>query len=190
VQFCNFLTSGDKSKGAYQFTGDNTNPGDFLSINRTAAIAIYGTIYVLPTENEWYKAAYYKPDGSGYSLYANGQNTVPAAGNGWNYGSINPPWDVGTGTQEQNGTFDIMGNVIEWNETAMYDGSCCVLRGGSYWARNLGSGDLASYTREGNPPDGEGNLMGFRIASIVPEPCSAVLFALGGLALLRRKRFV
>ena len=34
AQFCNYLTSGDKSKGAYLFSGNNTNPGDFLGINR------------------------------------------------------------------------------------------------------------------------------------------------------------
>lgn len=115
LQFCNYLTSGDKSQGVYQFSGNNTDPGDFLGINRTAAQASYGTIYVLPTEDEWHKAAYYKPDGSAYSLYANGLNTIPAADDGWNYsgGLYNAPWDVGTGTQEQNGTFDMMGNVWE-----------------------------------------------------------------------------
>ena len=99
LQFCNYLTSGDKSRGVYQFSGNNANPGSFLGINRTAAQATYGTVYVLPTENEWYKAAYYKPDGSGYSLYANGTNTAPIAGLNSNYnGAIGTPWNVGTGT--------------------------------------------------------------------------------------------
>ena len=115
AQFCNYLTSGDKGQGAYQFSGNNTNPGDFLGVNRVAATATYGTIYVLPTKDEWYKATHYKPDSSGYSLYANGQITIPTADNGWNYqgGSYLPPWNVGTGTQERNGTFDMMGNVHE-----------------------------------------------------------------------------
>ena len=63
AQFCNYLTSGDKSKGAYQFSGNNANPGYFLGIDRVAAQTTYGTIYVIPTENEWYKAAYHKNDG-------------------------------------------------------------------------------------------------------------------------------
>jgi len=44
---------------------------------------INGTIYVIPTEDEWYKAAYYA--GSGYSLYAFGTDTAPIAGTDTNY---------------------------------------------------------------------------------------------------------
>ena len=107
AQFCNYLTSGDKSLGAYLFSGNNTNPGDFISIDRDSAVSVYGITYVIPTEDEWYKAAYYT--GSGYSTYANGLDTIPAADNGWNYtgGSYISPWDVGTGTIEQNGTFEV-----------------------------------------------------------------------------------
>ncbi|MBC8217612.1 MAG: SUMF1/EgtB/PvdO family nonheme iron enzyme [Planctomycetes bacterium] len=53
AQFCNYLTSGDKSRGAYRFSGDNSNPGDFVGIDRATAQAIYGTVYCLPTEDEW-----------------------------------------------------------------------------------------------------------------------------------------
>ncbi|MGD0785513.1 MAG: SUMF1/EgtB/PvdO family nonheme iron enzyme [Sedimentisphaerales bacterium] len=185
LQFCNYLTSGDKSKGVYQFSGDNTNPGYFQSIDRDTAKAAYGTIYFLPTEDEWYKAAYYKPDASGYSLYANGQNTVPAADNGWNFdgGSYSTPWDIGTGTQEQNGTFDMMGNVWEWNETlysSLY--SYCVVRGGSY--DNSSSYSASSLRANGNP-ESEGAYLGFRVAT-VPEPATILLLTLGGL-LLRKK---
>lgn len=31
VQFCNYLTSGDKSSGVYQFSGNDANPGELLS---------------------------------------------------------------------------------------------------------------------------------------------------------------
>jgi formylglycine-generating enzyme required for sulfatase activity len=185
AQFCNYLTSGDKSKGAYQFSGNNVNPGDFLGINRASAIASYGTIYVLPTEAEWYKAAYYKPDGSGYSLYANGLDSIPAADNGWNYydGTYSNPWNVGSGTQEQNGTFDMMGNVDEWNET-LYDSSYRVTRGGSFIYRER---VLSSSAHCGYYEYGENSGVGFRVAE-VPEPCSLVLLSLGGLALLRKHK--
>lgn len=183
LQFCNYLTSGDKSKGAYQFSGNNDNPADFLGIDRAAAQATYGTIYYLPTEDEWYKAAYYKPNGSGYSLYPNGQNTIPAADNGWNYwgGSYSIPWDVGTGTQEQNGTFDMAGNVREWNETTSYR-----YRGGSYGE----SGNLnASTFRPGGAPSEESSFVGFRVAS-VPEPATLLLLGIGVpiLSGLRKKK--
>jgi hypothetical protein len=164
LQFCNYLTSGDKSKGVYQFSGDNANPGDFLGIDRAAAQVTYGNIYFLPTEDEWYKAAYYKPDGSGYSIYSNGTNTRPIADNGWNYhgGSYTYPWDVGTGTMEQNGTFDMMGNVYEWNESLI--GSFRGIRGG---ASNSSGDDLASWDRSNlGQPFEEYRPVGFRVASL------------------------
>ena len=174
AQFCNYLTSGDKSLGAYLFSN-----GDFTGIDRDSAVSAYGIAYVIPTEDEWYKAAYYKPDGSGYSLYASGTNTAPTAGDESNYGSVNSaPWDVGTGAEEQNGTFDMMGNVNEWI------GSGYVFRGGSYG--NSNSSYLASSYRNGYSPAGEDDVMGFRVAS-VPEPATLLLLSLGGLFLRRRK---
>ena len=175
VQFCNYLTSGDKSKGAYLFSGNNANPGDFLGIDRVAAQATYGTIYFLPTEDEWYKAAYYKPDGSGYSTYANGLNTPPGAGVDTNYDNVTgQPWDVGVGngTMEQNGTFDMMGNVWEWNETKLYDS--LPYRGihGGMFSSTDAIWDLSSYRQNGTDPDDEYEGLGFRIAS-VPEPAIA-----------------
>jgi len=181
AQFCNYLTSGDKSRGAYQFSGTNTNPGDFLGIDRAVSITTYGTTYVIPTEDEWYKAAYYT--GSSYSTYANGTDTAPIAGTDTNYDDvIGQPWDVGSGTQEQNGTFDMMGNVLEWNETLISSargicGGCCY---------NYAS-DLRSSTRgNGLSPYSEYNVVGFRVAS-VPEPATISLLALGTLALRKRK---
>ncbi len=49
AQFVNYLTSGDKSQGAYLFNGNNTNPGDFLGIDRDSAISTDGSVYVMPT---------------------------------------------------------------------------------------------------------------------------------------------
>jgi formylglycine-generating enzyme required for sulfatase activity len=188
LQFCNYLTSGNKSKGVYQFSGNNTNPGDFLGIDRTAAQTAYGTIYFLPTEDEWYKAAYYKPDSSGYSLYANGTNTFPVAGVDSNYDNAYDgiPWNVGAGTIEQNGTFDMMGNVWEWMGSLNYD-SECVIRGGSFYAGPHVAYLDSSYRRAYLP--GECYDIGFRVASSIPEPASLLLLSLGGLLAIRKKQF-
>jgi hypothetical protein len=177
AQFCNYLTSGDKSKGVYQFSGNNTNPGNFLGINRDAAKATYGTIYFLPTEDEWYKAAYYTGGYCPrYSLYANGTDIAPVSRVNTNWGN-NTVWNVGTGTQEQNGTFDMMGNLWEWTETLI--GSGRSIRGGSYATDPL-SGLGSNYRYGGVLPFGESGDAGFRVASTIPEPDTLLLHAPNG----------
>ena len=185
AQFSNYLTSGNKYSGAYQFDIS----GNFLSIDRVSSISTYGTTYVIPTEDEWYKAAYFKPDASGYSLYANGTNTGPIAGVNSNHkGVIGSPWDIITnGTQEQNGTYDMMGNVWEWNE-ALITGPYEPLRGrrgGSFdgWCPS----NVNSSGRLDGPPWDEVYNRGFRVAS-VPEPATLFLLTLGGLFLRKRRK--
>ncbi len=172
AQFCNWLTSGDTNSGAYQFDASGT----LTNVDRKAAVALFGDVYVIPSEDEWYKAAYYKPvnDGS-YSLYASGLDTAPALGtpSGWNYdfvnGSPNYTWEIGFGGQEQNGTYDMNGNVNEWNESAG-DGTLDdmaenrVFRGGAY------NGDESylhsSYRNVAYVPTTEFSVFGFRVALI------------------------
>jgi formylglycine-generating enzyme required for sulfatase activity len=113
-------------------------------------------------------------------------NTIPAADNGWNYygGAYSQPWNVGTGTAEQNGTYDMMGNVNEWNEI-LIDSSRGV-RGGSYYG-SYGGLNLASSYRISGSTFVRYDLIGFRVAEI-PEPATPLLLSLGGLALWRRHR--
>lgn len=57
LRYCNWLQGGDTEQGAYHFTGTT------LVSDRQA-----GARFLLPTENEWYKAAYYDPETKAYRL--------------------------------------------------------------------------------------------------------------------------
>ena len=192
AKFANWLTSGDALQGAYGFSNATT----FTGVDRATALTTYGTIYVLPTEDEWYKAAYLKSDGSGYTLYATG-DSVPTAGTDANYNGANTaPWNVGSGSVENNGTYDMGGNVWEWGESAFSGGEPTggesrVLRGGIWGDRFL----LKSSGQGATLPDNETNNLGFRVASVsaavaaVPEPSSVGLLVIGAMGcMLRRKR--
>lgn len=198
MKYSNWLTSGDAYVGAYQFSSS----GVLTNVNRAGAVSNYGTVYVVPTEDEWYKAAYYRPDDDGsYSMYTNGSDDpadlIQGAPNGWNYYdgdfATNPgnmPWASGSGALEQNGTYDMLGNVWEWMESA-YDGTLDsmsenrVTRGGGYGINGVPS--LDSSNRYSRSPSHFGNAKGLRIA-MIPEPSSVVLIGLvsGCTAFVRR----
>ena len=197
AHFANWLSSGDVNTGVYSFGGGLLN-----GINRSYRNG-NGLAYVLPSEDEWYKAAYYKPvDNGSYSLYANGSDSAASlthgTSSGWNYwnsgyvnGSPNRMWETGFGAEEQNGTYDMMGNVWEWNESA-FDGSINnmaasrVYRGGSFGNQE---NHLSSSYRGSFGPAGEDDGIGFRIVSI-PEPSSIMLMGMvSGLGLFFRRRF-
>ena len=180
MQYCNWLTSGNINNGAYQFV-----TGVYQSTDRASAVTTYGTVYALPTEDEWYKAAYFKPNASGYSLYANGTGNAPSGTEANSDANGNwTAWTVGSGLQEQNGMFDMMGNVWEWMEA-----SGGVLRGGSCYG---GEADLSSWGHyDFGHPEYEDINIGFRVVAVnvVPEPASALLIGCGGLLVVGYRRF-
>ena len=83
------------------------------------------------------------------------------------------------------GTFDQGGNVWEWNEAILH-GSYYLVRGGAF---NGPIKDLhASYRGSSyGEPTSEYDSIGFRVCE-VPEPATLTLLALGGLAVVRRRR--
>jgi formylglycine-generating enzyme required for sulfatase activity len=175
-KYCNWLTTGDVNSGYYGAGGNNMS-----GLSHDAYATANGLTYFLPTEDEWYKAAYYTGNsGDLWSLYADGTDTVPTQGttDGWNYyaggyvnGSPNYTWTAGYGGEEQNATYDMMGNVFEWMED-----SGGVIRGGSY---SSDENYLRSSLRHSAGPSSEGNDIGFRVVA-VPEPATAMLLAAGG----------
>jgi formylglycine-generating enzyme required for sulfatase activity len=184
AQYCNWLTTGNPYKGVYQFD-DN---GLFEGADREQALLDYPDklVYALPTEDEWHKAAYYDPVTDSYTLYANGSDLPPVPGADAMYAQTRPytgPWNVNDGAEEQNGTYNMMGNIWEWTETAL--GSYRVLRGGAFDSPDpyvLSS----AYRHYIAVPHGQFDNVGFRVV-IIPEPAGLTLLLSGGLLLLRRR---
>ena len=183
AQFANWLTSGDSRYGAYTLT---TSGFGVSSINRAAAIATYGTVFVIPTEDEWYKAAYFKSDGSGYTTYAHG-DAIPGKETDANYGGLPSPWEAGGGTAENNGTYDMDGNVWEWFESPAFEPPVSQsIRGARSGSAGASEIVLRSSFRLEDPP-GEDEYIGFRVA-VIPEPSSVLLLMVGSGGILFYRR--
>ena len=181
--FVNWLNTSSGHAAAYNFDGGGnfklwtaseawTQGGENLYRNK-------GAHYFLPSENEWYKAAYH--NGTGYFDYPTGSDSVPAAVDGgtgvgtavYNKGYFYSPADItNAGGMSPYGTMGQGGNVHEWQESAFSGSNDLssgdrVLRGGMW-------GDFAdvlttSYDRIMYNPSYETVYVGFRVAA-VPEP--------------------
>ena len=160
--------------GAYTLNGDTTSGTESRNANAK---------YFIPSENEWYKAAYYNPSSGTYSTYATQSNIAPSNSlvlvpndanyyNGGYTDSTNYLTPVGyfSTSPSYYGTFDQSGDVWNWND-ALVSGSFRGLRGG-LWGD--GSSLLASSSRSTGYPSDEHGSIGFRVAS-VPEPGSLTL---------------
>ena len=152
--------------------------------------------YFLPSDNEWYKAAYYDPTTTNYYLYATGSDTAPtavssgtAAGSAVYNGQPGPADVDLSGDLSPYGTMGQSGNVWEWAESA-WEGTNNIssearaIRGG-FWSNPESA--LRSSTPSANLPTDELVTIGFRVAS-VPEPSGALLMMMGLGALLLRRR--
>lgn len=190
ARFCNWLHNGRPSgaqdattteNGAYPLNGV-TSGG--LTISRNP-----GAKYWIPSEDEWYKAAYHQPSGQvgdvdDYWLYPTKSNAVPentigvaTPSNHANFltvvysvtqsGSFDSNQNyltvVGSypGSASFYGTFDQGGNVSEWNDAVIF-GLYRGLRGGSW---GYGWLELRSSNRDDANPVLEDNTVGFRVAS-------------------------
>ncbi len=180
AQYCNWLTTGNAATGAYQFD----SLGNYTGVDRAAASAENSLVYVIPTLDEWNKAAYF--NGSELTTYANGTDTIPSQSEA-NYDNKGYPeptdvdlWLGGTGLEEQNGTFDMMGNVWEWTETQGGDRGQLIAGGAVHWTQAQWlmykeSGHNSWYAEDGT------SYLGFRVASlgsVIPEPSSVIMIAM------------
>jgi formylglycine-generating enzyme required for sulfatase activity len=215
LRFVNWMNNGEGNAstetGAYTLIGGNTDgygtPSNASSLLANPQHNANATVW-LPSENEWYKAAYYDPANETYSTYATQSDTAPGntIGNGAdeaNYDngvysvtqsssynlSQNYLTAVGSFTDSASyyGTFDQSGDVFNWNSTIV-DSDYPVLRGGNWYLSNAYA--VSSSSRSYGNPTYENDDSGFRVASI-PEPNSIMLIfaAIIGLAMMRRKPF-
>jgi formylglycine-generating enzyme len=184
AQYANWLTTGDAQQGAYTISSE----GLVTSVmSREAIIATGNLYYLLPTNDEWFKAAYYDAVNEKYFLFAHGSDTAPAkstdGSTDWNYdNALNPisPWSVFSGSEELNGTLNMMGNVREWSEDL----------GGIVWGGTYNSN--ANSLRSSNPASVGLTVTntdwGVRLVAI-PEPATmALLLGLASLGLLLFRR--
>jgi len=214
ARFVNWLNTSTGGHAAYKFTTSGVNDNiqlwtaaDTLDYDAANPYRSKRAIYVLPSYNEWYKAAYYDPNNSTYYNFPNGSNTAPtavASGIGAGTAVYNQPFGQGPADVDQAGglsPYGVMGlggNVFEWEESSfdLANSSGSSSRGvrGGNWV--VISSLLSSSTRSSR--SGESNNVGFRVASLsssappaVPEPSMMVigtLFGLGGLVAKRRTK--
>lgn len=204
ARFANWLHNdqgnGDTEDGAYNLSETHPYYNSDGSINdvpalRTALMAVSREDdwkCAIPSEDEWYKAAYHKNDGvtGNYWDYPTQNDTSPIAepppggNNSANYDWVMPdPFitnvDDYPSSTSAYGTFDQGGNVSEWNEDLYDDGLSRVLRGGSF---STPEANLGASWRDYTSALGEGSGIGFRVAS-VPEPHAGMLLTVGALTL-------
>ena len=178
------------SADAWQLGGEN------LYRNKDA-------FYFLPSENEWYKAAYYNAAGTNYFLYPTASSSVPTAvASGTSAGTAvydsasDPAIVASAGGLSPYGTMGQGGNVFEWSESA-FDGANSsasedrAIRGGGWFSSEV---ILRSSNRRNNGPSVEFTTYGFRVASpvAVPEPSTYAMalagLACGGYSMFRRRK--
>ena len=209
--FVNFLNTNSGKTAAYALTFSNSQWSMSLQ-SSSNAWTLGGTnlyrnkdaFYFLPSENEWFKSAYYNPSNSTYYTYPLGSNSAPTvigAGGGTTAGTAvyaQTIFPAGPAEVERAGgltPYGVMGgaaNVWDWVESA-FDGTNSVanenrtFRGGAY---GQGALLIRSSYRQSVAPTTSATDMGFRVAS-VPEPSTYALLAMtaaGGLWMARRRR--
>jgi hypothetical protein len=191
ARFVNWLNISTGHAAAYQFdtAGANDNialweVGD-AGYDASNKFRNSNAHYFLPSEDEWYKAAYYDGDSGTYYDYATGSDTKPTAvAGGTTAGTavFGQSWETGpaditnAGGLSPYGTMAQMGNVIEWGEsgiTAPNDSADenRVFLGGKW--NNSFEPPVTPPITVFLLPTSELSTIGFRVAA-VPEPPSTL----------------
>jgi len=197
ARFANWMANGQPSglqtgatteNGAYDLTA--AVPGTLPLRNAINPNTGSAPTFFLPTENQWYKAAYYDPSlrhgSGGYHRYATRSSNAPGNVIGDAANQVNYIFSTGAMTVTQQplieatqnyltnvgamrsspssyGTFDQNGGVWELTESAGLSGNAVILRGGAWtsFASYLQSG-----YRLGASSSGAASNAGFRLAAL------------------------
>jgi formylglycine-generating enzyme len=185
ARFANWLHNGQPGApqgpattedGAYDLNGAMSREA-LMAVGREADWR-----WALPTEDEWYKAAYHRNDGNtaNYFVYPTSNDNEPSndlveptdPGNNANfyqdgYTIDAPYWMTPAGAFERSespyNTFDQGGNLYEWNETEVDADSTRGLRGGCWGGMSNG---MAARSRSFENPAVEDVYFGFRVVSL------------------------
>jgi formylglycine-generating enzyme len=203
-RFANWLNNGQGGAGTTEYGAYTLT--DTVGITNNTITRNGGATWVVTSEDEWYKAAYYDSNkngvGPGYWLLPTKSDTTPGRemadprpGNSdANYypgtGAFpldNPYYTTVAGEFQDSasalGTFDQGGNVSEWTE-AIFAGTDRWMRGGSF--HSYGS-TMESGFRSGPYAAFEHATIGFRVSQ-VPEPASLGVLGVAVVGMLVRRR--
>jgi sulfatase modifying factor 1 len=203
ARYVNWLNTGTSTEtGAYNLNGSNTYVSRSLSTTNPT--------FVIPNQNEWYKAAFFNPTlgggAGGYSLWqvqagtqptaALPPGTAPAA----NYMNVASSQTTNVGayssTVSAYGMYDMLGNVTEWTDSAFTGNTQARVFSAAF---TLTSSQAANWNSDGITALRDLTLVnstiGFRVAQVapVPEPGTIALAAtglvgLGGMSWAKRRK--
>jgi formylglycine-generating enzyme required for sulfatase activity len=204
ARFANWISNGQPighqtrrttENGAYNLLKTKAKRGLAVPKNTTNPNTGLPPTHYLPTENEWYKAAYFNPtlnnNLGGYTLYSTNSNSAPTNTPGSSVNAANLLYqgkfaitqqisldsqqnystDVGSFTHSKGpyGTYDMNGSIWEMIDPATQSSPSIILRGGG-WTSYFTY--LQSSYRIGGNPAASGLNGGLRLISEAKNPAA------------------